>query len=166
MSYQTKQTITCHTDSVEDTMQLGRQLGEFLKTYRKPLCMALVGDLGTGKTHMSQGIARGFGVREEVTSPTFALMNTYNTAYGILYHFDVYRLDVEAELDNIGFAEFTEDTLSIVEWADKFPDALPLEVMWIRIEKTDDSSRQIVFETTELGTDELEAIGGSYVFRN
>lgn len=166
MSYQTKQTIICMTRSVEDTTQLGRQLGAFIKSYRKPLCMALVGDLGTGKTHLSQGIARGFGVMEEVTSPTFALMNTYATGHGTLYHFDVYRLEAEAELDNIGFAEFTEDTLSIVEWADKFPDALPLEILWVTFEKTEDKVRKITFETKELSADELETIGGSYVFRD
>lgn len=161
-----EQTMLCQSPSVSDTKQLGRQIGAFIKQYTKPLCIALVGDLGTGKTHMAQGIAEGFGVSEEVTSPTFALMNTYETGHGPLYHFDVYRLDDEAELDGIGFAEFTEDTLSIVEWADKFPEALPLEVLWITIERTGEDTRLVHFKTNELSAEELERMGGMYVFRD
>lgn len=157
------QVLHCNTNTVSDTEQLGYQLGTFLKTYNKPLCIALVGDLGTGKTHFSQGVARGFGVTDEVTSPTFALMNTYETEAGTLYHFDVYRLDDVYELENIGFGEFTEDTLSLVEWADKFPDALPLEVLWITLMAQPDGSRESIWQTSELTQDELITIGGQYV---
>ena len=85
---------------------------------------------------------------------------------GTLYHFDVYRLDDESELENIGFGEFTEDTLSIVEWADKFPDALPLEVLEISLTAETDGSRLSLWRTAELSEDELLEIGGTYVFRN
>ncbi|WP_127058134.1 tRNA (adenosine(37)-N6)-threonylcarbamoyltransferase complex ATPase subunit type 1 TsaE [Veillonella ratti] len=161
--------MACKTLTVDDTIALGRQLGRFMATMAqqdRPLCVALIGDLGTGKTHFSQGVAEGFGVTEEVTSPTFALMNTYETANGTLYHFDVYRLDDESELENIGFGEFTEDTLSIVEWADKFPDALPLEVLEISLTAEADGSRLSSWRTAELSEDELLEIGGTYVFRN
>lgn len=160
------QRLHCCTATVTDTEQLGYQLGKFLKTFSKPLCMALVGDLGTGKTHFSQGVACGFGVTDEVTSPTFALMNTYDTEAGTLYHFDVYRLDDVYELENIGFSEFTEDTLSLVEWADKFPDALPLEVLWITLTAQSDGSRLSVWQTSELTEAELLQIGGQYVLRD
>lgn len=156
----------CRTATVKDTEQLGFQLGSFLRQFAKPLCIALVGDLGAGKTHFSQGVARGFGVTDEVTSPTFALMNTYETAAGTLYHFDVYRLEDEYELENIGFSEFTEDTLSLVEWADKFPEALPLEVLWITLTAETNGSRHSVWQTAELTEAELLAIGGQYVFRD
>ena len=66
------------TYTVEDTQQFGKLLGAWVKQNGDPLCIALVGDLGTGKTHLSQGIAKGFGVTEEITSPTFAIMNTYD----------------------------------------------------------------------------------------
>ncbi|ETI99579.1 MAG: ATPase, YjeE family, partial [Veillonella dispar DORA_11] len=66
------------TYTVEDTQQFGKLLGAWVKQNGNPLCIALVGDLGTGKTHLSQGIAKGFGVTEEITSPTFAIMNTYD----------------------------------------------------------------------------------------
>ena len=65
------------TYTVEDTQQFGKLLGAWVKQNGDPLCIALVGDLGTGKTHLSQGIAKGFGVTEEITSPTFAIMNEY-----------------------------------------------------------------------------------------
>lgn len=161
--------MECKTSTVNDTIALGRQLGRYMATMAhqdRPLCVALIGDLGTGKTHFSQGVAEGFGVTEEVTSPTFALMNTYETVNGTLYHFDVYRLDDESELENIGFGEFTEDTLSIVEWADKFPDALPLEVLEITLTVDADGSRLSIWRTSELSAAELLEIGGTYVFRN
>ena len=65
------------THSVEETLALGHSLGRFMKDYENPICIALDGTLGAGKTHFSQGIAKGFGVTEEVISPSFALMNTY-----------------------------------------------------------------------------------------
>lgn len=161
--------MKCKTLTVDDTIALGRQLGRFMiemAQAARPLCVALIGDLGTGKTHFSQGVAEGFGVTEEVTSPTFALMNTYETGNGTLYHFDVYRLDDESELENIGFGEFTEDTLSIVEWADKFPEALPLEVLEITLTAEADGSRLSVWRTAELTSAELIEIGGIYVSGN
>lgn len=93
-------------------------------------------------------------------------MNTYDTEAGTLYHFDVYRLDDVYELENIGFSEFTEDTLSLVEWADKFPDALPLEVLWITLTAQSDGSRLSVWQTSELTEAELLQIGGQYVLRD
>ena len=77
-----KYKVTLETHSVADTQCFGERLGHWVKQNGNPLCMALVGDLGTGKTHMSQGIAKGLGVTEEITSPTFSLMNTYMTLAG------------------------------------------------------------------------------------
>ena len=74
------------THTVKDTQQFGQLLGEWVKHNGDPLCIALIGDLGTGKTHLSQGIAKGFGVTEEITSPTFAIMNTYDVNRTHLYH--------------------------------------------------------------------------------
>ena len=97
------------THTVEDTQQFGQLLGAWVKHNGHPLCIALIGDLGTGKTHLSQGIAKGFGVTEEITSPTFAIMNTYDVNRTHLYHFDLYRLEDVSELENIGFYEYTEE---------------------------------------------------------
>lgn len=161
-----KYKVTLETHSVEDTQCFGNQLGQWVKQSGNPLCIALIGDLGTGKTHMSQGIARGLGVMEEITSPTFSLMNTYMTLLGEIYHFDLYRMDYVSELENIGFYEFTEDQISIVEWADKFIDELPNETLWIRIISLDDCSRKITLESNLLDVETLSALGGKYVVGN
>ena len=161
-----KYKVTLETHSVEDTQCFGNQLGQWVKQSGNPLCIALIGDLGTGKTHMSQGIAKGLGVMEEITSPTFSLMNTYMTLLGEIYHFDLYRMDYVSELENIGFYEFTEDQISIVEWADKFIDELPNETLWIRIISLDDCSRKIKLESNLLDVETLRALGGKYVVGN
>ena len=72
-----KSHVQLETHTVEDTQQFGQLLGRWVKQSGEPLCIALIGDLGTGKTHLSQGIAKGFGVTEEITSPTFAIMKQY-----------------------------------------------------------------------------------------
>ena len=98
-----KAQVQLETHTVEDTQQFGQTLGKWVQQNGDPLCIALIGDLGTGKTHLSQGIAKGFGVTEEITSPTFAIMNTYDVNRTHLYHFDVYRLDDISELEILAF---------------------------------------------------------------
>ena len=152
-------TIQYTTHSVEETLALGRSLGRFIKDYESPICIALDGTLGAGKTHFSQGIAKGFGVTEEVTSPTFALMNTYEVDGIYLYHFDLYRMDLVEELETIGFYEYTEETKSLVEWASKFTDELPDTTVWIEIEISDDGSRQFTVRTDIFSAETLQRIG-------
>ena len=152
-------TIQYTTHSVEETLALGYSLGNFMKDYEGPICIALDGTLGAGKTHFSQGIAKGFGVTEEVTSPTFALMNTYEVDGSNLYHFDLYRMDLVEELETIGFYEYTEETKSVVEWASKFTDELPDTIVWIEISVIDDGFRQFIVHTDLLSAEELEHIG-------
>ena len=139
-------TIQYTTHSVEETLALGYSLGNFMKDYESPICIALDGTLGAGKTHFSQGIAKGFGVTEEVTSPTFALMNTYEVDGSNLYHFDLYRMDLVEELETIGFYEYTEETKSVVEWASKFSVG-------------NDGSRQFTVRTDLLSAETLQCIG-------
>ena len=147
------------THSVEETLALGYSLGNFMKDYESPICIALDGTLGAGKTHFSQGIAKGFGVTEEVTSPTFALMNTYEVDGSNLYHFDLYRMDLVEELETIGFYEHTEETKSVVEWASKFVDELPDTTVWIEIAVGNDGSRQFTVRTDLLSEETLQCIG-------
>ena len=161
-----KNKVTLETYSVEDTQCFGERLGQWVKECASPLCMALIGNLGTGKTHMSQGIAKGLGVSEDITSPTFSLMNTYMTLAGEIYHFDLYRMDDVSELENIGFYEFTEDQVAIVEWADKFEDELPDETLWIHIDSIDTHSRRITLESDVLDAETLNTLGGMYVVGN
>ena len=161
-----KNKVILETHSVQDTQCFGERLGHWVKESGSPLCMALIGNLGTGKTHMSQGIAKGIGVSEDITSPTFSLMNTYMTLAGEIYHFDLYRMDDVSELENIGFYEFTDGQVAIVEWADKFEDELPDETLWIHIDSIDTHSRRITLESDVLDAETLNTLGGTYVVGN
>lgn len=100
--------------------------------------VALVGNLGAGKTHITQGIARGLGYLEAVTSPTFALVNEYLSAEPELVHFDLYRLNEPEELLDIGWEEYLErEAILVVEWADRFPALMPVGTHCIHIEHVD-----------------------------
>ena len=140
--------FTVVTRSPEETAALAERLGAAAEA---GTVLCLVGDLGAGKTLFTQGFARGLGVTGEVTSPTFALMNQYNGRLPVS-HFDLYRLEREEELDDIGFYEYAEDDRGVVliEWADKFPDALPEPHIRLEIERGEtENERRLAFFTTK-----------------
>lgn len=143
--------------SVEETIRFGKELGSRIE---KPMTFLLIGDLGAGKTHLSQAIAEGLGVEETITSPTFALMNTYRSGRLPLYHFDLYRLESEEELENIGFYEYVKAGVALVEWADKFLDAMPRRNIQICIEKTGETTRTIVLRSKLYKKEQLAQLGG------
>ena len=88
--------------------------------------VGLVGDLGSGKTTLTRGIALGLGIEERVLSPTFTLINEYMGGRLPLYHFDEYRLDSPYDMEQLGYEEyFFGRGATVVEWADKFPELLP-----------------------------------------
>lgn len=88
--------------------------------------VALVGDLGAGKTHFSKGVVSGLGAEADVTSPTFSLVHEYPGGRLPVFHFDFYRIDSPDELIRLGWDEYLdEDGVILVEWADKFPELLP-----------------------------------------
>ena len=103
---------------------------------RPPLVVALSGDLGAGKTTLVQAICRGYGVTQEVTSPTFALVHEYAARRSPVYHIDLYRLDGERALTNIGWDEIVGDphALVLVEWPDRAGSRLPPEHVPIDLE--------------------------------
>ncbi|MDD5823430.1 MAG: tRNA (adenosine(37)-N6)-threonylcarbamoyltransferase complex ATPase subunit type 1 TsaE [Firmicutes bacterium] len=107
--------------------------------------IGLVGDLGTGKTALSKYIARGLGVTETVSSPTFNIVKEYSSGRLPLYHFDVYRLSDGEELLDIGGDEFFDgDGLCIVEWADIVLSVMPEDAILIRIEYTDNDGERML----------------------
>ena len=106
--------------------------------------VGLVGDLGTGKTHFVKGLLRGLESGEEATSPTFTLIHEYCEGRLPLYHFDFYRLRERSEIEQIGFDEYLRDGgVTVVEWADRFPEVLPARTRWVRLETRGETARQI-----------------------
>jgi len=115
--------ITITTHSPEQTIALGRRIGEAL---RGGEILAVTGNLGSGKTHLIKGIAAGAGAEDpsRITSPTFVLVNEYVGRLSI-YHIDAYRLDGVAEFEMLGFDDYCRaDAVVVVEWADKVESAL------------------------------------------
>lgn len=122
------------THSENETIQLGYRISQELKAGDT---ISLEGDLGTGKTAFTKGIAAGLGISRPITSPTFTLVNSYTGKY-ILHHFDVYRIDSSDELLEIGWEEyFSDDAICIVEWGDRISDILPKNTIRISLERDD-----------------------------
>jgi tRNA threonylcarbamoyladenosine biosynthesis protein TsaE len=117
----------------ERMAELGAQLG---KACRSGDVIALVGELGAGKTVLAQGLARGLGVPDDVpiTSPTFTLVNEYQHGRLTLHHVDLYRLERAAELEHVGLWDlYRGDGVVVVEWFDRFPEVRPRELLELRI---------------------------------
>jgi tRNA threonylcarbamoyladenosine biosynthesis protein TsaE len=120
------------TCSEKETIALGAALGRVLADGD---VLALQGDLGAGKTHFVQGIAKGMGIHANVVSPTFTILNYYENDIP-LQHFDFYRLEEEYELDDLGYDDYITSGVTVIEWSEKFPDRLPDDAAIIKIEKT------------------------------
>ncbi len=127
--------------SPEETRELGAQLASLVQPGD---VLALSGDLGTGKTTLIQGLARGLGITQPVTSPTFILINEYRSSPP-LYHVDCYRLeDAPAEAQAIGLEELLSgDGVCVIEWADRLRELLPAERLEIRFRWVDARVRHI-----------------------
>ncbi len=134
------------TESVEETSKIGEQLGRLL-SMGSIICLS--GDLGAGKTAFTKGIAKGLGVDDYVTSPTYTIINEYQGRLP-LYHFDVYRLNDVEEMYELGYEEyFFGDGVVVLEWADIVRDIIPRDRLWITILNTGgDDSREIIMEPT------------------
>jgi len=100
--------------------------------------VALWGDLGAGKTTLARDILRSLGVTEDVPSPTFTIVQTYDTPGLIVAHYDLYRLKSARELFELGFAEALEDGAALVEWPDRAPEHLPDTTLHLRLRIADD----------------------------
>jgi tRNA threonylcarbamoyladenosine biosynthesis protein TsaE len=134
--------VQIETLSPDSTVEFGECIGRILQP-GDILCLS--GQLGAGKTHLAKGIARGLEIKEEVTSPTYTIMQMYQGSK-VLYHFDLYRLECADQLQDIGFDEFIYGRgVSLVEWAEKFPEAMPREYLHIQMlyDETQDTVRVI-----------------------
>lgn len=117
----------------EDTYQIGY---ETARQARPGDVFCLMGDLGAGKTVFSQGFGAGIGIKEPICSPTFTIVQVYDEGRIPFYHFDVYRIEDEEELFEIGFDEMLEgEGVCLIEWADRISGSLPKHYTAVRIEK-------------------------------
>lgn len=119
--------------SENDTFRIGADIG---KKAKKGEIFLLHGDLGVGKTVFTKGFASGISVEEDITSPTFTILQEYETGRLPLYHFDVYRIEEAEEMDELGYEDyFYGDGVCLIEWASKIKEILPDTCISIWIEK-------------------------------
>jgi tRNA threonylcarbamoyladenosine biosynthesis protein TsaE len=127
--------------SPDETQKIGREFGANLQ---QGTVVALVGQLGAGKTQFVKGLVAGIGARGEVTSPTFTLIHEYTGGRLPIYHFDFFRIEDRQSAERLGLDEyFFGDGVSIVEWANKFRDLIPAGALWISFETKSETERLI-----------------------
>lgn len=121
------------TFSPEETEEIGAKLG---REAAPGTVYALIGDLGVGKTVFTKGLAKGLMIDEAISSPTFTIVQEYESGRLPFYHFDVYRIGDVEEMDEIGFDDYIYgEGLCLIEWANLIEDILPEHITYITIEK-------------------------------
>ena len=129
------------SNSAEETIEAGRNYG---RNAAKGDVFALTGDLGAGKTQFVKGVVAGLGSNAEVTSPTFVLVHEYEGGRLPVYHFDFYRLHNRVAVLRLGFDDYVfGDGVSLIEWADRYPDLIPKEAKWLSFELEGEHTRVI-----------------------
>lgn len=145
--------VLIKTKSTKETKEIAKL---FLQSVTKsskggPLILALEGELGSGKTTFTQGLARALGIREKVLSPTFVLLKSYRLPAGKkfkhLIHIDCYRLDSSKDLLRLGFRELFKDrdAIILVEWADRVTKIIPTDAIWIKFKHSYFQERILTF---------------------
>ena len=128
------------SNSQAETEKFAESYAKTLKPYDVVL---LDGDMGAGKTHFAKGIAKGLGVQEEVTSPTYAYMNDYD---GVLFHYDCYRIESVEQAESLGLADYFDmGGICIIEWSQNIAPLLPKKVKRVCIKKLGENEREISY---------------------
>lgn len=135
------------SNSAIETENLAKKFASKLKGTE---VIAFYGDLGAGKTAFTRGVADFFGLKDEVSSPTFALVNEYSSEKTKIYHFDMYRINTFEDLESTGFFDYLGRGIILVEWSENIKEYLPENLIEIKISKTGEDSR------------EIEIIGGDF----
>lgn len=136
-----------YTDSYEKTVELGKEIASKLP---KGTVVAYIGGLGMGKTAFTTGLAQGLGIDCAVSSPTFAICNTYIGDENTLHHFDMYRVDGWDDLYSTGFYDYLDtDDYMAIEWSENVYGALPDDAVIIEIEKIDENKRKFKIYSKE-----------------
>jgi len=132
------------TNSESETIMEGEKLG---RTLNPGSVVALYGDLGAGKTAFTRGIAKGLDITMNVSSPTFTIVNEYPGKIP-LFHFDMYRLESESELFDIGWDDYQErGGICVVEWSEKVPGAFSQDTIIVKIENLGEDKRSLIVES-------------------
>ena len=137
------------SNSQKDTINFAKYLASNL--HKKDIVI-LSGDLGSGKTKFTEGFLTYFGLENEISSPTFTIVNEYTTNKINIYHFDVYRLEDSSEFYEIGGEEYFEKGICIIEWGELILDALPKEYIEIKIQKDENDENKRFFEIITHGS--------------
>ena len=125
--------MTIDSNSARETLELGKKMGEQAV---QGTVYTLTGELGTGKTVLTQGFAEGLGISEPVSSPTFTILQEYDSGRLPFYHFDVYRISDVEEMEEIGYEDYIYgEGVCLIEWADLIEELLPGQRCRIVIEK-------------------------------
>ena len=141
-----------HTKNLKETQNLSEKAIEIAKkqSRKNAAVLGLVGDLGGGKTSFTQGLAKNLGIKKDILSPTFILMQSYPLSgkkfpWKDFYHLDAYRVKSSKEILRLGFEEIIKDSQNIVvvEWADIIKDIMPKNTLWIEFEWLDENERKI-----------------------
>ncbi len=141
------QEIICHSE--EETKAFGQKLASILKTGD---IVILTGELGAGKTKLVEGILTYYGLQDEISSPTFTIVNEYRNDKVKINHFDLYRLKNTIEFENIGGEEYFPKGINLIEWGDMIEGILPKDYMRITILKGDNYETDRRLQIEEFGT--------------
>ena len=135
--------INIKSNSATDTLKIGRFLSNLLT---KGDIIVLTGELGSGKTKFVEGFLENYGLENEISSPTFNIVNEYLSSEDKIYHFDVYRLEDSDEFYAIGGEEYFEKGICLIEWGELISDVLPKDYIHITIHKDSINENSRVFE--------------------
>lgn len=133
--------IKINSNSIEETELIGTKLSENLNGNE---IIAMYGDLGAGKTAFTRGIVKGLGIEEEVSSPTYSLVNEYRGDYANVFHFDMYRISSWEDLESIGFFDYIDNGILVIEWSENIEGALPQDTIKITINKSVSDNERII----------------------
>ena len=141
-------TYNFSSNSLDDTLMLGKNLASLLK---KGDLVVLSGELGAGKTKFTEGFLKFFKLEDEISSPTFNIVNEYKKDDISIYHFDVYRLEDVSEFYEIGGDEYFENGICLIEWGELIKDALPKAFISIDITKLENDENKRLFRFSSYG---------------
>ena len=142
---------TFKSNSENETKEFAKK---FASKLNKGDVLVLSGDLGSGKTKFTEGFLSYFGLEDEISSPTFTIVNEYHQSNINIYHFDVYRLEDSSEFYAIGGEEYFEKGICIIEWGELIEDALPKKYIKINFSRNSENENERILEIQLIGQDE------------